>query len=361
MRILFDARVFQIPFTGIAKSTLCLYKNCLKQQRLEFLGVHYGKLFEPLPPEIRTRVVGRIYPKQFWATLAFPRSVKRAQPDIVHFPWNGGVPNGINDARVVTTIHDVLPLEIPGYFGKSSTARETYCSKTQNDIDRSDIIFTVSEYSKKQIISHFKVSDEKLNVLHHGPTLDRPRKQHQPTEDYFIYVGGYGNRKNLPMILETYLHLYKLGQIRSKLIFVGTPSFISKRFESMLFEGKKLGVVQEKGYVKDDMLASLLSQAKALVYPSEYEGFGLPALDAMNLGCPVVTTRGTALPEVCGNAAYYIDPTNPEDFNRAYLDLEQNDSLRNELIQKGKEQARKFSWDRTTAIFLSTLEKALRA
>jgi glycosyltransferase involved in cell wall biosynthesis len=356
MRILFDARIFQIPFTGIANSTLCLYKNCLKKQGLEFLGVRYGKLFQPLPPEIRTIVVGRICPKQFWTTLALPRAVRKVKPDVVHFPWNGGVPSGINGARVVTTIHDVLPLEIPGYFGKNVKARDTYFSKTQRDIERSDVIFTVSRYSKRQILSNFRISDEKVIVTHHGPTLDNPRKQYHPTENYFIYVGGYGNRKNLPMILETYLHLYKLGQIKSKLIFVGSPSFISKEFESMLFEGKQLGVVQEKGYVEDRMLASLLSGARALIYPSEYEGFGLPALDAMNLGCPVVTTRGTALPEVCGNAAYYIDPTNPEHFNRAYLDLEQNDSLRDELIRKGRQQAGKFSWNRTTSIFLSTLE-----
>ena len=362
MKILFDATVFQLPFTGVAKSTLFLYRECLKTSAtLEFVGVHSRKLFKPLPEGISTEVIGRYVPERYWMSTAMLKAARELKPDVVHFPWNGNIPDGARGAVIATTIHDVLPLEIPNFFGGNAQSREQYCTRLQKDIHRSNVLFTTSQYSKQEITKNFDV-DKEITLIYHGPTLDSPKETgtNFPAGNFFIYLGGYGGRKGLPKLLETYLKLYKAQKIRSSLLIVGKPSFISSKFSAMLTEGKKLGVVEERGYVDDEELASLLINARALIYPSRYEGFGLPPLEAMNLGCPVVTTRGTALPEICGEAVYYIDPDSDEDFYRAYMDLEFNSSLREELIQKGRKQASTFSWSKTANIFLHTLENELK-
>jgi glycosyltransferase involved in cell wall biosynthesis len=360
MRLLFDATVLEYPATGVAKVTLGLYAACRKQvPSLDIVGLHRRPFSAPLPSGIRASQWGSFLPPALWRRIHLPAATLRQKNPIIHFPWNGKVPLLPPSATVLTTLHDVLPLIIPGHFADAAAERK-YRNERQADISRTDLLLTDSDYSKREIQNNFTVRQEPV-VIPFGPTLTASEPAFPAgQEKYFLYVGGYDPRKGLPQLLKAFLDLYKEGKLHSKLVLTGSKLHVSETFQQLVREGVKLGALDEQGYVSDATLASLYAGALALVYPSKYEGFGLPPLEAMTLGCPVITTRCTSLPEVCGDAAYYIDPDSPSSIGQSLLEVETNSTLRARLRELGKQQAAGFSWERAAEIFLSALERTMQ-
>ncbi|MFH0940151.1 MAG: glycosyltransferase family 1 protein [Planctomycetota bacterium] len=352
MKILFDATVFQQPFTGIAKSTLALYQACLaRMPKLEFTALHQRPLTGALPSSFHAMRYGSALPSVIWRKTVLPVMALSQRAGIIHFPWNGNVPALFSGAKVITTIHDVLPLIIPNYF-KHEQAKRHYHRRIQRDISRSRVVFTVSEFSKTEILKNFDIKTSPI-VIRHAPTLSCARTSATSDDgDYFLYVGGYDLRKGLEALLRVFLTLRHDRKLRSRLILTGSRHYFSDSFKRLVEQGTRAGVVEEKGYVSDELLGDLLSRAKGLVYPSKYEGFGLPPLEAMAAGCPVLTTRGTALPEICGDAALYVDPDNDSEFSVSLMRLESDSDLRQKLASAGRKQATRFSWDASAQIFL---------
>lgn len=362
MKIMFDASVMQYPATGVAKTLFCLYNSSLSlMPSLKVSALHRQPLMYSLPSNIQSVQLGTYIPGRYWRGLGIPISILYHQPDIIHFPWNGNVPRLFSNTIVVTTIHDVLPLIIPNYF-HSELDEKAYRDRIQNDIDRTHLLITDSEFSKQEIMKNFIVKAEPL-VLYHGPTIQLDRQfinlKQKKVDDYFLYVGGYDQRKGIESLLKVFISLHKKKLLSSKLILTGTKHYFSTGFKQLIDEGHSLKILEEMGYVSDTVLSGLLSNAKALVYPSKYEGFGLPPLEAMALGCPVITTRYTSIPEICGDAAYYIEPDNEENFAEGLIALEDDSELRSRLTIKGKKQATKFSWDISAKKFLEEITKTL--
>jgi glycosyltransferase involved in cell wall biosynthesis len=248
-----------------------------------------------------------------------------------------------------------LPLSIPHYFS-SNSEKEKYKKSLQKSIDRADLIITNSNYSKQQIISNFDL-DVEPEVIYHGIELLNESTINECNFRYFLYVGGYDPRKGIEKMLKIFLKLHDKKELESKLVLTGAQHYFSDSFKNLVLKGVNKGIIIEKGYVSESELFSLYSNAIALVYPSKYEGFGLPPLEAMSVGCPVITTKCTSIPEVCGDAAYYINVDDEIDFSNALIELENNQQLRNELINKGKAQASQFSWTSTAKLFLGKLRE----
>ena len=143
------------------------------------------------------------------------------------------------------------------------------------------------------------------------------------------------------------------------MVLTGTPRYYSDAFRTLINTGKELGIVREAGYVDEHMLVDLLRRALALVYPSRFEGFGLPPLEAMTAGCPVITTRHTSLPEVCGDAVLYVEPDDHAEFGNALIAVEQNAGLREDLRARGYKQSKTFSWDHAATMFLDAITKTV--
>ncbi len=288
-----------------------------------------------------------------------PAYLARTKPEFVHFvhlPWKGRirVPRLTFGTKVIVSLHDVLPLNIPNYFA-SEQAELVYRKRVQNDLDRSDLVLTVSKFSKKQILRNFNV-DARLVVIYYAPTVQKssgyltsPSKSYH---DYFLYVGGYDKRKGIENMLKIFIELHEHEKLQSKLLLVGSAHHYSQELKKLLDQGQRKNAVAELGYVPDSVLANLYANAKALIYPSKFEGFGLPPLEAMALGCPVITTKCTSIPEICGDAVYYIDPENEEAFKSSLIDVEKNLELRDKLAREGLEQAKKFTWDNASKTFL---------
>jgi len=264
----------------------------------------------------------------------------------------------LQDTTVITTVLDVLPLDIPCYFGHHDlTQEEEYRKRTQYDLDHSDMVLTISEYSKRRIAAHFHLRSEPLVIPLASPLfpLSDTETPALPPEPFFLYVGGYALRKGLEPLLQVFGRLHQQGQLTSKLYLTGAKKYYSTRFQKMVKESIAAGFVKELGCVSDEDLRALYRTAKALVYPSRYEGFGLPPLEAMSLGCPVITVRDTAIPEVCEEAVLYVNPEEEQNFAAGLLAIEKNAALRAELSCRGLQQAQQFTWEKAACKFLDAV------
>jgi glycosyltransferase involved in cell wall biosynthesis len=360
MRILIEASVMEEPATGIAKVIAGLYHACLGlRPDLQLFSVH--RRSRPGQSSVPPRVIriGRFLTKRQWESCVPSVASVMFRADVLHFPWNGNVPRLVGKRTVVTTLHDVLPLVLPDHFASQNEERD-YRRRIQRDIDRTDLLVTDSTYSRDQIVNNFRprVVPMVIPLASTLPSLDRVgTSKSAPYGKFFLYVGGYNQRKGLVSLLRLFLKLKEEGRIASTLVITGQKKFITQEFETLIEGGVREGWVAELGYVSDPVLASLYRDSMALIFPSKFEGFGLPPLEAMSLGCPVITTRGTAIPEVCGEAAYYIDPDDPKEFAQSLIDLETQPHIRPDLRAKGLQQATKFSWTRSAELFLESLDK----
>lgn len=353
MKIAIDANVLTFEPSGVAKSLLYLFNACKKiDNSLEIVCFSQKEVKNDFD-FLNKKFLYKKFPFNI-QDITFKKNISDC--DFVHYHWNGQIVKYIDKKNSIMMLHDVLPLEIPNYF-KNNNQREKYIKKTQKDIDIARFILTPSQYSKEQIIKNFQV-DKEIIVLHHGVTLPENinLRERADKNSYLIYVGGYDSRKGLVPLLKAYIHGVKNGLINKNFVLVGKPNYFSEEFKQLVSEAKSMGVLKETGYVDENELANLIFNANALVYPSKYEGFGLPPLETMKLGCPVVTTKHTSIPEICEDACLYSDFEDVNDFIYTLKKLEDND-IKNSLVEKGRIQAEKFSWEKTAEKYLDILNK----
>ena len=300
MKIVVDLTVLELPATGIAKVIQGLYDAlAAADSGLEVLGIHRRRLLSAVPPDIHHRRVARFLPPSVWRSRIFARTARRNTPAIIHFPWNGKVPQLPAKIPVATTLHDVLPLLIPGYFASERDERN-YRRNRQNDIDRTHLLMTDSEFSRQQILKHFRLHREPIVITCATRIGTVPLPEKRDGAPFFLYVGGLDPRKSVDLLLRVYFRLRADGGTRTPLVITGSRRHAPPQLQLLLNEGIQKGWVEYLGYVNEPTLARLYTEAIALVYPSRYEGFGMPPLEAMSLGCPVIACRSTSVPEVCG-------------------------------------------------------------
>jgi glycosyltransferase involved in cell wall biosynthesis len=262
----------------------------------------------------------------------------------------------IGDKPFVLTVHDLIYQVFPEIHLHHPL------DKNEKMIDRADRIITVSESTKRDLINIYNVDEKKVDVVYLANSLDESSSS--PTEEfkrkipeqYLLYVGGRWNYKNFLFFAQMFSSL-KRTEPNLKVVCTGSPFNSSEQY---LF--KKLGIQDSFSnvFVSDEELIYLYQNAIAFIFPSMYEGFGLPVLEAFSCGCPAVISNSSSLSEIGGDAAIYFEPKNPGSMLNALESVVKNAALREEKIAKGYEQLKKFSWDKTAMQTKQVYQKALQ-
>ena len=284
---------------------------------------------------------------------------------LVHDP-TGSMPLFVTGARRVATIHDVIPYIYPETCTKLDWL--IYRFWLPLAVRRLDAILTDSQQSKKDIVTHLSVKKEKVFVIpcaandRYRP-LDKNDIQaalarYEINEPYILYVGSLEARKNLPRLLQAYAQLRQRLQ-KWKLVIVGARKWkFSPIFETI--QRLDLGSdIHFTGYIEEQDLPALYNGADLFVFPSLYEGFGLPVLEAMACGTPVVTSNSSSLPEVAGDAAILVDPYKVEAIAEAMQRVLSDSALATAMRKKGLAQATKFTWARAAKETMAVYEQVL--
>ena len=283
-----------------------------------------------------------------------PWVLRRERPDVYHAP-HYILPAAVR-CRSVVTIHDCIHLMFPQYLPNKAAyayARASMWAAAR----RSDCILTVSEASKKDILHLFNVKPEKIVVVYNAidehfstsPSdehVARVRERYQLDHKFVLYVGNIKPHKNLVRLIEAFSQLRRTHD-DLKLLIIGDEISKLPALRRAVHSHKLHKHVRFLGYLKDDTLTVLYRLASVFVFPSLYEGFGLPPLEAMASGTPVVTSNVSSLPEVTGDAAVLVDPYDVESIEDGMRRVIDDPVLAATLRRKGLQRAREFSWERT--------------
>lgn len=272
--------------------------------------------------------------------------------------------------RLVVTIHDLIHWIFRKEF--FSPLQAFYAGQMlTRAVNLADRIIAVSNRTRDDLIRHFKAHPGKIRVISEGapPEFFNPpdashRKsvleKYKLSRAFFLYVGLLKPHKNVQRLVEVFRGLQKEKKIHSDLVLVGKKDRkYPAGFESLQTLRTENGIHYIPAVDSMAELASLYSSALALVHPSLYEGFGLTCLEAMASGTPVIVSNTASLPEVVGDAGRYVDPRSSETIREALVEVEQNGSLRSQMIEKGRQRARQFSWDRAARETLEVYREVL--
>lgn len=254
-------------------------------------------------------------------------------------------------------ILDLSYIHFPGLFKK----RDLYQLKLwgKYSVKKSSKIITISEASKSDIIKYYKVPSSKVAIVYPGikemdiKTKTNIRSKYKIEGEFILFVGTLQPRKNIVKLIEAFS---EIDNKSIKLVVIGKKGWM---FEDILKAPGKYGVSERVKFLEnasDQDLPSFYSEAKCFVLPSLYEGFGLPVLEAMQNGCPVITSNISSLPEAGGEAALYVNPHDSSDIANKIDRVLEDEKLRLEMIKKGFEQVKKFSWEKSAEETLKVLE-----
>ena len=272
---------------------------------------------------------------------------------------------GIKAKQVIVTVHDFSLCKYPQWHPKDRV--KDFEKNFWPNIKRADLIVTVSQYIKKEALNFLSLPAEKIKVIYNG--YDRETFKLYPfailkqfktnfalPEKFILFIGALEPRKNLLRLIKAYLNLPLGVKKEIKLVIAGAPGWENKTVKEMIRGQKDIYYL---GYVDHQGLAYLYNLATLFIYPSLYEGFGLPALESMACGCPVITSQQTSLTEVCGDAAFYVNPYDIDNITRGIYKVLNDVSLQENLREKGLERAKAFSWEKTAQEYLEIFHKVL--
>ncbi len=313
-------------------------------------------------------------PYPLWEQVALPRAAKKENCDILHCTSNTGPVNP--KMPLVITLHDIIYLESISIFKKGGT----WYQKLGNMYRRlvvpkvvkiSDKIITVSNFEKNRIKEFFGFNkdDDRLVAIYNGVSqhfknindpeeLKRVKDNYHLPDNFLFFLGNTDPKKNTPGTLKAFSDYLK--KYNNNDLFLVMLDYEKSELEKILSE---IGDPELKskiiltGYVKNTDLPAIYSQCKIFLYPSLRESFGIPMLEAMRCGVPVITSNTSSMPEVSGDAAYIVDPYKPEEITNGINELLTNEKLRHQLIEKGYKQSAKFSWENMAKNVLKLYEE----
>ncbi|MFD3158296.1 glycosyltransferase family 4 protein [Haloimpatiens sp. FM7330] len=368
MKIAIDARgATWYSGTGIGTYTENLIKELIHIDNKNYYHIYWsGRNYNILEKENTKILMTSKKHKRFFQCNYFPSNIEKEQIDLYHVPQNGiGLAENIT-CKKVATIHDLIPYIMPETVGKSYLIK--FLKQMPYIIENCDGLLTVSEYSKKDILKFFPIDPNKIFVTplaankRYKP-LDKERckfvirKHYNINKPFILYLGGFSNRKNVKSLIEAFSKIYNKLNEEYLLVILGSYRSEGKPLLKLCDKLNINSNVCFTGFVPDKFLPVFYNACDVFVYPSLYEGFGLPPLEAMSCGTPVITSNTTSIPEVVGDSSVLINPLNITELSNAMTNVLCNDNLKKELRIKGLKRCKLFSWKKTAQNTLNAYKK----
>ncbi|MBP7689435.1 MAG: glycosyltransferase family 4 protein [Thermoflexales bacterium] len=361
MRIVLNGWFIDQPHTGSGQylRQLCQQLPRVAPQHEYALIVPHRNSFEVIDLDAHTDLQSPIsnYRKVLFEQDLVPRAARAYRADLIHVPY--WAPPLRSPVPIVVTIHDIIPLVLKEYRGGPLV--RAYTGLISAAVQGATLILTDSVVSRNDIISRLNISAERVRTIYlavEPKFTDRVdpidyaalRKNHDLPEDYVLYLGGFDARKNIEAALQTYTWAQDaLGESFPLVIAGNLPDRHDGFFHDPRVIAKQIeveNVVRFIGPVAEDDKVALYQQARAFLYPSIYEGFGLPALEALACGVPVVGSNASSIPEIVGDAGMLVDPHDARAMAGALIAVCTEDALHDELSARALTQAAKFSWEK---------------
>lgn len=269
-------------------------------------------------------------------------------PNFVRFPVS-------KNARSAVIVYDLSFIKFPQFASKRLLA---YLSKAVPiSVAKADKVITISQNSKQEIVEAYQAAPEKIDILYPAvdhklfkpqqkETIDNIKRKNKIGDSYILFTGTLEPRKNIIGLLNAYAELPRHLQNQYQLVLAGSKGWLGDELEERLHQLKHLPI-KLLGYVPDEELPPLYSGASLFVYPSFYEGFGMPPLEAMACGCPVITADNSSLPEVVGRAGLLVKAKDTSAISKAMVKVLSDKKLAGQMSKAGLEQAKKFSWGKS--------------
>ncbi len=356
MRIAFDGTTLRPGRTGVGYYTEHLLHHLVQEGPDDEVVVISNRPVEttrPLPSRVRVEVSPGHLPRMVWMQTQAPRLLRRHVVDVAHFT-NGMVPLA-SSVPTVVTIHDVSLTMYPRFH----PSRRVLLNRPLVDLSvkKADAIITVSESAKRDILQTYGLAQERVHVVHEAAApefrsigdvreLDRVRRRYDLAERFILCVGTIEPRKNLPRLIEGFARRRRSGELPHQLVCVGPYGWLSRDVDALIERLQIADAIRFAGYVPFDDLPAIYNLAEMFVFPSVYEGFGLPVIEAMACGTPVITGQVPALAEVAGGAVEQVDRLDADQLGDAMVKLSGDRAYREALRAKGLERAKAFSWER---------------
>lgn len=368
MRIVIDGRLILPAMTGIGRYLLNLIPALAELAVGEQIEVWLQKDLPAAHPAWKLALPGpaqtariqlRSLPYRHMSPAGMallPLDIQRAHPDLLHYPHFDLPP--LVPGRVVSTLHDLKYLARPGLFvGLGKTRRLIIRLLARHTARRSQRLIAVSQYTASDAVRLLDADPRKLRVIPHGVEprfyqpgvpgeIDALRARYGLADAYILFVGERRPHKNLPGLIQAFAHFQRLTPIAYQLVIAGKRYGDYQAPEKLV---EHLGLASQVRFIEalpDQDLPALLRGAAACALLSLYEGFGLPLLEAMASGTPVVASNLASLPEVAGAAALLVPPDDPLQAAEALKQAVEAGSPREQLIQRGRRRAREFTWQR---------------
>ena len=385
MRIGIDCRYILDPGrgeqTGIGHYTYYLVKNLLEIDRTNeyvlFFSSRLIRTFEFRKKNVEIRFFRFARFKRYlpfvYSHLLISAVLEREKLDIYHSPHNI-IPLKYKSASIIT-LHDLAIYKHPEWFPATIFSQD-FSTKVlvPRSLERAEKIIVPSESTKRDVIELFNIPKDKIQVIYEGVEgkvgsmkyevrSQDVKKKYNLSDNYILYLGTIEPRKNIVMLVKAFYNLittYNLQPTTYNLAIAGMKGW---KYKDVFKTIKKLHLekrVRYLGYVSHEEKIALMKGAICFVFPSLYEGFGLPILEAMSLGAPVITTRVSSIPEVVGDAAILIDPYKENDLTDALKKVVEDEGLRKKLSQKGELRAKKFTWEKTARETLEVYKEVER-
>lgn len=378
MKIGINAFCFNLPAAGLGQYLLHLTNTMIEiDQQNEYI------MLEPrsnIPDSYHHAQLHAVHPVPFWARrnkkveqviweqFTGPAAARKAGADVFHVPYFA--PPLLPYTPTVVTIHDMIPLRLPLYC--AGVGLEAYIRLVARATRHASLIIAISQHTKQDLIDTLQVPPERIRVIYEAAgeeyhpitdpsALAAARTRYGLSERYIFYLGGLDQRKNVLQLVRAFAQLsHRLADPDLQLFIAGNPD----KHNGPLYPDPRpiaaeLGVTERIIYrfVEEEDKSALYSGAKAFVYPSSYEGFGLPPLEAMACGAPVICSNRTSLPEVVGDAAISLDPGDTKALVDALYGILTNNTLRADLCARSLQRASLFSWRKTATETIAVYEE----